>query len=93
MFYRSLIASLLLAGASPINTSLAADQATSSANAISLESSGKAVEINRLAVTLRLSQKKLTSDKESGAPQDVLDADLSALQAAESAFNKAAGLK
>ncbi|MHB8921497.1 MAG: hypothetical protein ACYC3N_10790 [Halothiobacillus sp.] len=53
----------------------------------------RAMEINRLAVLLRLSQKKLEQDTINSASADEIAADKEALAKNQSLFNAATGLK
>lgn len=98
MFYRSFISSLFLIGSSFAAIAQASDTNTSAgaANLSSIAAASRAVEINRLAVGLRISQKKLAKDQSAGSQSDVIEsdlADLADLRIKEDAFNRATGLK
>jgi hypothetical protein len=92
MFSRTLLAPLILATSSLVTLPQIALANTDSADSMPLASMAKALEINRLAVALRLSQKQLATDRQAGATKDVIEADMSDLRSKESAFNRVAGL-
>jgi hypothetical protein len=92
MFSRISLTALILASSSLITIAPAAQANTTEATSTPLTAMAKAVEINRLAVALRLSQKQLVADKKAGSPKDVIEADLPDLHSKESAFNRVAGL-